>query len=175
MWIYYGGQSMDGIVDMKVFPPIDVVNFGGEISGLGDVNGDGVEDFGAGARLSTFGWWPGVALVYSGYGKVPVDVPYEHLETLPSGLHLHQNFPNPFNPSTTISFDLPRRTNVTLTVHNILGQVVARLIDEELTAGEHSTEWDGRDSSGKPASSGIYLYRLTTDTGTLSRKMLLLK
>ncbi len=173
VWIYYGGPEMDGIVDMKIIPQIEVVNFGSVCRYLGDVNGDGCPDIAIKGTIDSFGVWPGVVYIYGGYGKIPVDVPEDQI--IPSDLSLHQNYPNPFNPSTTILFELPRRANVTLTVHNILGQVVARLIDAELTAGEHSTEWDGRDSSGKPASSGIYLYRLTTDTGTLSRKMLLLK
>ncbi|MBK7142370.1 MAG: T9SS type A sorting domain-containing protein [bacterium] len=165
---------MDGIVDMKVFPPIDVVNFGGEVSGIGDVNGDGLEDFAAGAMLSSFGWWPGVALVYSGFGQVPVDVPGDP-SVLPIAVALHPNYPNPFNPSTTISFDLPRRSEVTLAIVNILGQEVARLVNGEVSAGTHSVEWDGRDISGEVVASGVYLYRLETDDGVLSRKMLLLK
>lgn len=115
-------------------------------------------------------------------GRNGIIVCYQNIETDVDneagpihGFDLHPNYPNPFNPSTTIAFDLPRRTSVTLSIVNILGQEVTRLVDGEIAAGSHSVEWDGLDASGEVASSGVYLYRLETDDGVLSRKMLLLK
>ncbi len=174
VWIYYGGPQMDGIVDMKIIPLIEVVNFGSVCRHLGDVNGDGCPDIAIKGTIDSFGVWPGVVYIYGGYGKIPVDVS-DDLNNIPSDFTLHPNYPNPFNPSTTISFDLPRRARVTLSIVNILGQDVAKLVDQEVSAGSHSVEWDGRDASGERASSGVYLYRLETDEGVLSRKMLLLK
>jgi len=88
---------------------------------------------------------------------------------------LHGNYPNPFNPTTTISFSLPEEQEVDLAIYNIKGQKVKRLINGQLTAGQHSMIWDGKDTNGKSVSTGIYFYRLKTGKKEMSRKMLLLK
>ena len=93
----------------------------------------------------------------------------------PHGYALRQNYPNPFNPETIISLDLPLADRARLCVYNILGRKVITLLDEELSAGTHTVLWDGADESGRAVASGIYLYRLETETVTLSRKMMLLK
>ena len=95
--------------------------------------------------------------------------------SLPSTFTLYQNYPNPFNPSTTIEIDLPHRGHATLFVYNILGRRVATLVDRELPAGHHTITWDGRTDDGNIRASGIYLYRLTTDGFTQTRKMVLVK
>jgi hypothetical protein len=103
---------------------------------------------------------------------------------LPSGvdggeihrLALGQNSPNPFNPVTKVAFTVPEGAGrVTLTVHNLNGQVVRTLVDEELPAGPAFAVWDGTDSSGKNLASGIYFARLATDEENAFRKMTLLK
>ncbi len=94
---------------------------------------------------------------------------------LPTTYSLSQNYPNPFNPSTTISYALPERSHVKLTVYNILGQEVIKLVNAEKPAGEHAAVWDGRDSKRRPVSTGVYLYRLEANGFTQTRKMLLLK
>ena len=95
--------------------------------------------------------------------------------TLPSGVSLGDNYPNPFNPSTTIEFRLPTLSHVKLSVFNVLGKQVATLVDKQLAAGEHQINWDGRDQSGQVSPSGIYFYRITADDFVGSKKMLLLK
>ncbi len=99
----------------------------------------------------------------------------ERPPVLPGTLFLAQNYPNPFNPTTTITFDLPKDGWVTLTVYNILGQDIATLADGAFTQGRHSVVWNGRDRDGREAGAGLYLYRLQSDAGTHSRKMLLVK
>jgi hypothetical protein len=94
---------------------------------------------------------------------------------LPVAFALHQNYPNPFNPTTTISFDIPERSHVELTVYNLLGQALAHPLDIELPAGSHEVAWDGRDSDGNPVASGIYFYRLQAADYSDVRKMVLLK
>jgi hypothetical protein len=89
---------------------------------------------------------------------------------LPTEFALSQNYPNPFNPSTVIEFALPRDARVKLEVFNILGQQVMTLVDEMRSAGYHSVRVDGKDLS-----SGMYLYRLSTETQSFMRKFLLLK
>ncbi len=88
---------------------------------------------------------------------------------------LRQNSPNPFNLGTEISFELNDATNVTLTVHNILGQTVATLANGHYSAGQHTVEWNATDNNGNVVATGMYLYRMTTDEGATSRKMLLIK
>ena len=100
-------------------------------------------------------------------------------ELVPTSFQLKQNFPNPFNPSTTISFDLPVRSKVTLTVFNLLGQKVSTLIDKDLPAKPYKVEWDGRSDSGASVASGIYFYKLIAESANKefveTKKMMLLK
>jgi hypothetical protein len=89
---------------------------------------------------------------------------------LPINYSLHQNFPNPFNPSTTISFDLPIAGDVELHVVDILGRRVATLVDGVLAAGTHQIQYNA-----SKLSSGVYIYQLVTNRTVLSRKMTLVK
>ncbi|MBK7090735.1 MAG: T9SS type A sorting domain-containing protein [bacterium] len=96
-------------------------------------------------------------------------------EVLPTEFTLMQNYPNPFNAETAIEFNLPQASWVRLVVLNILGQEIAVLVDEPLTAGRKMTTWNGLDSSGKPVSSGVYFYRIIAGSQLISKKMVLLK
>jgi flagellar hook capping protein FlgD len=95
--------------------------------------------------------------------------------SIPKSFALNQNYPNPFNPVTTIDFDLPARSYVTIDIFNALGQKVSTLIDTYKPAGSHSVTWEGKDNSGQYVSTGFYFYRIQTDDYEQSRKMLLLK
>ena len=95
--------------------------------------------------------------------------------TRPTAFSLGANYPNPFNPGTTIEYSLNRRAHVTMEVFNILGQIVRELVDETQPAGTHQTEWDGRDDAGTPVPTGVYFYRFRADGGVQTRKMLLIK
>ncbi len=95
---------------------------------------------------------------------------------LPETFVLHENYPNPFNPSTSISFTLPAPAHMKVEIFNILGQTVRVLADETMAAGQSTVVWDGRDASGVTVGSGIYFYRVdASGYGVESRKMLLLK
>ena len=85
------------------------------------------------------------------------------------------NYPNPFNPSTTISFALPQESEIELTIFNLKGQKVKCLTKGDFGAGNHSYVWDGKDNSGKSVSGGIYFYQLKTESETVFKKMVLLK
>lgn len=85
------------------------------------------------------------------------------------------NYPNPFNPTTTISFNLSSESDVSLSICNIKGQKVRQLVKDQLTAGKHMVEWNGKDSNNKSVASGIYFYKISTSKDTDMRKMLLLK
>ncbi|UCG50542.1 MAG: T9SS type A sorting domain-containing protein [Candidatus Latescibacterota bacterium] len=93
----------------------------------------------------------------------------------PARLALDQNHPNPFNPSTTISFTLPTRTKTVLSIYNVEGKLVATLVDETLDAGFKDVTWHGKDVRGNQVSTGVYFYRLTAGNQTLTKKMVLLK
>ncbi len=96
-------------------------------------------------------------------------------EGIPAEFALHANYPNPFNPSTTIRFDLPQASEVHLAVYDILGREVVRLVDERLEPAYHQVTWNGRTAHGMDVPTGIYIARLVTPQYTRSIKMLLLK
>ncbi len=94
---------------------------------------------------------------------------------LPGRALLHQNVPNPFNPATTVRFNVERAGRVQVTVHDVAGREVAVLARGEFPAGEHKLVWDGRDDHGRPAGSGTYFLRLEADGYLASQKMALIK
>ncbi len=104
--------------------------------------------------------------------KALEDTPFE---ALPDGFELKQNHPNPFNPTTRISFAIPEAEHVSLQIFNVDGRKVKTLVDGDLAAGEHTYEWDSTDDSGHRVATGIYLYRLTAGDVTATKKMTLIK
>lgn len=114
-------------------------------------------------------------LVEFAWGRTPTDVEEEHGDLLPSRHQLSQNYPNPFNPATSIEFDLPRRSQVALSVYNLLGQQIKMLVDDKLPSGNHSIEWNGTDSRGRIVPTGIYFYRFQAGEFVETKKMMLLK
>ncbi|MFB0516681.1 MAG: FlgD immunoglobulin-like domain containing protein [Candidatus Neomarinimicrobiota bacterium] len=95
--------------------------------------------------------------------------------TLPYATYFLRNYPNPFNPETTIQFELPAASNVSVMVYDLAGREVIRLVDGYMEPGYHQTQWNGRNASGQNFPSGIYIARLVTPEYTRSIKMLLLK
>lgn len=93
----------------------------------------------------------------------------------PTEFNLENNYPNPFNPSTTINYTIPKGENVRLEIYNSLGEIVNTLLDGYKDAGNHSIFWNGKDSNGNSLSSGIYFYRLINSSNTISKKMIMLK
>ncbi|MEL6820264.1 MAG: T9SS type A sorting domain-containing protein [Calditrichota bacterium] len=89
-------------------------------------------------------------------------------------IRLDQNFPNPFNPQTTISFRLPKTMQVNLVVYNTLGQVIQTLVDESLSTGEYRIPWKAISEFGQKLPSGIYFYELRAGEFSEIRKMILL-
>ncbi len=93
----------------------------------------------------------------------------------PDQIELFQNSPNPFNPSTTISFALRERGRVSLSIYDVGGTVVKTLVDEMSGEGYQERTWDGKDANGSPVSSGVYFCRLTAGDKTFTKKMVLLR
>ena len=94
---------------------------------------------------------------------------------LPSEYALFQNYPNPFNPSTQISFDVPNSEFVTLRVYNLLGQDVKTLINQSMTPGRYTVEWNGNDMLNNDVASGVYFYELRGESFISRKKMLLIR
>lgn len=96
-------------------------------------------------------------------------------ETDPKAFHLLGCSPNPFNPSTAISWTMTSESHVTINVYDITGRVIAELMNERSGTGLHSVNWDGRDASGRPAASGVYMYRIDAGSTAAFGKMTLLR
>ncbi|NIT60107.1 MAG: T9SS type A sorting domain-containing protein [Aliifodinibius sp.] len=94
---------------------------------------------------------------------------------IPREFRLEQNFPNPFNPLTTISYSLPKGSHVELTIYNINGEVIYKLVDKFQEAGQYTVKWNSIDQAGKKVSSGTYYYKIKALNSALFRKMMLIK
>jgi flagellar hook assembly protein FlgD len=94
---------------------------------------------------------------------------------IPSDFILHQNVPNPFNPTTTLHYKLPNNIFVTISIYNMLGQQIKVLVNDNSGSGARSVQWDGTDSMGQPVSAGVYLYQIQTGEFVQTKKMVLLK
>ena len=88
---------------------------------------------------------------------------------------LHENYPNPFNPSTTLTFELPKQLEVELVIFDVLGRKVNTLVKGVQRPGVHQVIWNGADERGVPVSSGVYFYRLTTENYAKTLKMVLMR
>jgi hypothetical protein len=123
----------------------------------------------------------GVSAVYDDGESEVVQYPFTCQQdssdpTLPLITELQGNFPNPFNPETTISFSTTNTHEMTrIEIYNIKGQKIKILVDEILEPGYHSVVWDGKDSSGKNVSSGIYFFKMKSGDYTSNKKMILMK
>jgi hypothetical protein len=116
------------------------------------------------------------------YASISVEMPAPITESnspeiaLPvTDAYLFNNYPNPFNPETTIKFETKAAENVTLEVFNIKGQRIATLVNDVLPAGTHQIVWNGKDSSNNSVSSGVYFYKLRSGRYTATKKMILMK
>lgn len=151
---------------------------GNTLIGWGSTNPTVTEVRPDGARAFEMTFAPGV-YSYRAYRFDFQLTSVENTPALPARYSLAQNYPNPFNPSTTISFELPATSRVTLTVFDMLGREVARLVDGEFPAGKQSVRWNGENATGTKVASGVYFYRLhaVSGSGEFSsiKRMILLK
>ena len=126
-----------------------------------------------GYSMESTRWW-----TWSGYMNKGATAPeYVGVDAsaAPGKFMLAQNTPNPFNPTTTIKFSLAGSAQTKLVVYSLTGQVVRTLINGQTAAGVHSVVWDGNDNMGRPVASGVYLYRLTSGTNEMVRRMVLVR
>ncbi|UCF06854.1 MAG: PQQ-binding-like beta-propeller repeat protein [bacterium] len=99
----------------------------------------------------------------------------DDVPTVLKAFALHQNVPNPFNPTTTIRFDLPHSVHVKLCIYNVKGELIASLVNQHMTEGHKKVSWSAKDNRGLAVTSGIYFYRLVAGDFVQTRKMVLLK
>lgn len=96
-------------------------------------------------------------------------------QQVPIRFRLYANYPNPFNPATTIRFDIPQEGVAELSIYNMLGQRVRHLLKGSLPPGRYDIIWDGRNEAGQTVASGVYLYRLRIGRFVATRKMVLVR
>jgi len=97
------------------------------------------------------------------------------INQLPHAFNLYNNYPNPFNPVTTLRYDLPEDALVNITIYDIMGRIVRTLINSQQNAGFKSIQWNATNDAGSPLSAGLYLYKIQADNFVQTRKMVLLK
>jgi len=94
---------------------------------------------------------------------------------IPKVTSLNGNYPNPFNPTTTIAYSLSKEAHVNIEIFNMKGQKVRTLKNEEQTAGDYNAVWNGKDDNSKPAASGVYFYKMEAGNIQQTKKMILMK
>ncbi len=93
----------------------------------------------------------------------------------PDNFLLYPNFPNPFNPTTTLRYDLPQNSLVNITIYDLNGREVKKLVRSEQVSGNHSLTWNGTNDQGKLVSAGVYLYQIQSGEFVQTKKMVLMK
>jgi len=116
-----------------------------------------------------------MAGVGTGRPEVPGELPDAPGERPNPPVRLNQNFPNPFGPGTSISYDLDRDCRVTLKIYNLLGEEARTLVDAECLAGRNAVHWDGTGDDGDIVPPGVYLCRLSSDFRSETTKIILLR
>jgi hypothetical protein len=173
VFIFGGGPKIDSVFDAAVGLS-SLSYFGSSVASIGDINGDGLADILVGAPNYEFGSGKGYWGIFLGDSTIKVTGVKEN-NSLPTIIKLYQSYPNPFNPRTTIRYDLSSGANIILEVVTVLGKHLVTLVNEYEHPGSHQVEFDG---SGY--ASGTYFYRLTakTDEGNIysdTKKLILIK
>ncbi|PKK84135.1 MAG: hypothetical protein CVT49_04885 [candidate division Zixibacteria bacterium HGW-Zixibacteria-1] len=167
-------------VDGEPLPEADVIiSSGGEIleCGMTDENGEYIIDVTMESNViyTITAGRSGCTMARESYTpSISLDID-DNDNILPESYALEQNYPNPFNPSTIIGWSLPQKSDVTLEIFNILGQLVESYNFSGQTSGYHSITWHGTDDDNQPVASGVYFYRLRTDDYQETRKMFLIR
>ncbi|KAB2909980.1 MAG: choice-of-anchor D domain-containing protein [Ignavibacteriales bacterium] len=165
IWVF-SGKNPDVLFTYTFGPGLNA-KAAEAIKAMDDIDRNGTLEFLVGSR-------EGEVIAFSGGFDVPVSVK-NPFSRLPEQFEIWQNYPNPFNPSTQIQFALPVASEVTLRVYDLLGSEVATIVNEQLPAGLHAVQWNGKNNRGEPVNSGIYFYTIKAGDFYTTRKMILLK
>ncbi len=158
--------------DSKGFPYADTIDVGNNTSYTLSGLSTGLKYYIAATCYDTDGnesWYSNEV------SATPTALAVDESAAIPTSFALHANYPNPFNPITTIRFDLPHSVDISIVVYDLLGREVVRLMNGRLEAGYQQVVWDGRTASGREIPTGIYIARLVTPEYRKSIKMVLLK
>jgi hypothetical protein len=159
-YVFRGAAVMDNIADIVYSGESRQDNFGYSVSCAGDVNGNGYDDIIIGANNNSMvGYQMGKAYVYGSPDTTATTISANG-KNLAFDYILKQNYPNPFNPATCIEYTIPVRSNVKITIYNILGETVKSLVNNVKPAGAYSIRWNGLNNSGNSAASGIYICQM---------------
>ena len=104
-----------------------------------------------------------------------VNIGYANSGILPDSISLYSAYPNPFNPTTTLRYDLPEDAQVNITIYDMMGRQVSTLVSSQQSAGYKSVQWNANNSAGQPVSAGLYLYMIQAGEFRQTKKMVLLK
>ncbi len=133
-------------------------------------------------RLKLNGTFVNYQLIYTGFGDTPVLQELDKATAVedikgntPISFKLHSSYPNPFNPSTTLKFDVPEKSQVTLSIFNMNGELIKTLVNSEVAPGQHSIMWNGTNDINNIVTSGVYFARFTYSGHTQMQKLMLLK
>ena len=143
------------------------------IVNVGDVDGDGVNDFGSVSPYDQFSQ-DGYFIIFKGDSGYITDLG-KNTVLVPKDFNLKQNYPNPFNPTTTIEYTLQKEGKVVLKIFDSIGKEIKTLINQNQQGGNYKVVWDGTDNKGEKVSSGIYFYRFEIDKATITKKAVFIK
>jgi len=154
---------------------------GHTVNGVGDVNGDGCDEFVLGLPYFDNAIWANLGKAYLFAGNpdlIDYGAPVEpgDLPQTPGWYKLDQNYPNPFNTSTSIHFELGKPSVVNVTIYDLKGDEIRTLIaDKQMLPGGYNVSWNGRNQSNQPVSSGVYLLKFRVDQFTEVMKMVMVR
>lgn len=173
--IYLGEAQFDSRTDLRMVAGDGDRWFGMSVASAGDFNRDGFADIVVGAPEYKYHSRHGRAIIFLGNGQL-TDVAVPERVGLPERFKLSQNWPNPFNDKTRISFEVGGlgAGHLRLMIYSIDGKEVKRLFDQAAGPGHYEVIWDGTDARGRSVASGVYFYRLVSDSGWQQVKKLLL-
>ncbi|RMD88029.1 MAG: T9SS C-terminal target domain-containing protein [Calditrichaeota bacterium] len=140
---------------------------------VGNFSGGGVLDTDSFNIIKTSG--PGATKAGVSFSSNDWESNINNQISVPQVFVLEQNYPNPFNPSTTISYQIPRAGYVSLIIYDLNGRKIEELVNKYQNAGSYTVQWDGKDLSGRPVASGIYIYKISAGKFKQTRKMILVK